>query len=671
MLYLKRMLMTVLCLCPGLAGAEVQSVTSLLDEIVVTGTRTERTLLDSPVRTELVTAEEIERTHARSLKEALQDVPGLQLREVHGKAGYEVWLQGVDADRVLVLVDGLPVTATTGSSVDVSQLSVLDIERIEVVKGAVSAQYGSAGLGGVVNVITRPVPVGPQARLVMDAGSYGDQNPSGSAVKPGRYSARAALSQGGERLGVRLSASTQSSDGVDPEPSTWARPGDEYVRNDLNGQIEWRPGEGHRVKLTGSFFEEVSESRYETVVPGLGIDRQAKDEDVRRWRAVVTGEHRFSPGLSGGWALVHEDLENLTEKYNATRVFDQRDASLTVSQGSGNLDWMVGDTHRLQGGIDVRRESLSQRKDQNSELESDGESSREGYELWLQDSWLPTDRLELVTGVRVQNDSDFGYHTAPKLNLRLGVYETGTAEAFLRAGVGSGYRVPNLKERYYRFDHSQLGYMVLGNPELEPESSVSYQLGWGMHYRKQLWFDANGFVNDINDLIQTTLDQAATDARGDGVVVYRYNNLARARTWGIETSAGWQPDPDWGFRGSYTWTRTEDRDTGRELNRRPHHQFRFSVDGPTPLSRLAWSARFRAASSEYVDSDLGLSSPGYGVMDLKLNYRPRQWLTVFGGVDNLAGTQRDFGNPHDFRPVEGRFIYAGFSLLFSPGDSAL
>lgn len=233
-----------------------------LNELVVTGTRTERQLLDTPVRTEVVTAEEIEKTHARNLKEALENVPGLQLREIHGKPGYEVWLQGVESDRVLVLIDGLPMTATTGSTVDVSQLSVLDIERVEVVKGAVSAQYGSSGIGGVVNVITRPPAPGLSGQFTTDAGTYGDQNPSGDEADPARYSARATVQGGSEEFALRLSASHQHSDGIDPEPDTWARPGDEYDRTDLSFRTDWSPNEDHRLSAAVARFEEESGSRF-------------------------------------------------------------------------------------------------------------------------------------------------------------------------------------------------------------------------------------------------------------------------------------------------------------------------------------------------------------------------------------------------------------------------
>jgi outer membrane receptor for ferrienterochelin and colicins len=132
-------------LLPLLATWAVQAQESaLLNTVVVTGTRSEKTLADTPVPTEVVDQREMARTQARTLKDALENVPGLQLTEIHGKSGFQVSLQGMTSDQVLVLIDGLPISASTGSSVDVSQYLLTEVERIEVVKGASSAQYGSA-----------------------------------------------------------------------------------------------------------------------------------------------------------------------------------------------------------------------------------------------------------------------------------------------------------------------------------------------------------------------------------------------------------------------------------------------------------------------------------------------------------------------------------------------
>jgi len=631
-----------------------------LDELVVTGTRTERTLMDTPVRTEVVTARELEKTHARSLKEALENVPGLQLREIHGKPGYEVWLQGIAADRVLLLIDGMPMTATTGSSVDVSQLAVLDVERVEVVKGAVSAQYGSSGIGGVVNVITRAPEPGLSGQFTADAGTYGDQNPSGKQAEPGRYSARATLQGGGEQLALRFSGSHQHSDGIDPEPDTWQRPGDEVDRTDLNMRLDWTPLESHRVSAAIARFDEESGSRFTERNPPFVINR-GKDETVERTRYTLAGTHTGpGAGLNGGWSAVREILQNNTRKYTASRTFDNRQAESALTRASAHLGAPLGASHHLLGGVDVQKETLEQTIDGVSELGNEQKRQRENQEAWLQDTWMPRESLELVSGVRVQNDSDFGVHTAPKINARYDLPVSEALTSFLRGGVGAGYRVPNLKERYFTFDHSELGYVVQGSPDLEPEESVSYQFGGGLSWNRNAWAEANFFLNDIEQLIQTAPDGET----GEGVSVFSYENIAEARTWGLETTAGWEPSSDWRVTAGYTLTRSENRGTGLDLNRRPEHQVQLGFDGPTSIAGLSWSARVRYQSDEFVSAEDATKSPAFTVVDLKLNYQLLPGLRLFGGADNITDEQRDFSDRNDFSPLAGRFLYGGVTVSF-------
>lgn len=634
-----------------------------LDELVVTGTRSEEPLYETPVRTEVVTSEELQKTHARNVREALESVPGVQLREVHGKSGYEVWMQGIEADRVLILLDGLPMTATTGSAVDVSQLSVLDVERIEVVKGAVSAQYGSAGIGGVLNVISRPVAPGLRGEVTVDAGTYGEQNPSGESREAGRYSTRASIEGGSGSLAGRLSVATEHTDGVDPEPETWSRPGDEVDRQQVRASLDWTPARGHRLNLVADLFEEDSDSRFVEVVPPNSVDL-GKSEEVRRQRWLLRGEHDPGSGLKGGWSLLREDLSDDSGKYSATSHFDIRESEQTLSRLSAYLGAPLGSRHELLAGVDLQENRLRQLKDGSSELDGSGTFEHQTREFWLQDTWLPGTSVEIVSGVRAQHDTDFGSHVAPKVNARVDFAPARELEAFLRAGVGAGYRAPNLKERHYRFDHSSLGYVVEGNEDLTPEKSVSYQLGGGLRFRRAFWAEGNLFFNDIRDLIQTRLLLDAASNPDGSWDVYGYDNVAKARTWGLEATAGWEPGGDWRLQLGYTLTRTRDEDTGYELTNRPRHQARLALDGPLALPGLTWSARVRYQSDEYVDSRETYRSPGYTTVDLKLSYQIGPQIRVFAGADNLTDVQRDFSADTDFRPVAGRFLYTGIFVAF-------
>lgn len=635
-----------------------------LDELVVTGTRTPRKVSDTPVRTEVVSEQEIRNTHARTVKEALEYVPGLLLRQIHGKAGYEVWMQGLNADRVAVLIDGLPMTATTGSSVDVTQLDTLDIERIEIVKGAVSAQYGSSAMGGVVNIITRPINEGLSGSVTLDGGSYGDQNPSGDNVDFARRNGQASIDLGGEHLRYRMSVSRQETDGIDPEPDTWEQPGDAVERTYVANRLEWLPAEGHRIYGQVSYFREDATSRFLQLNPGNPPQNAAKDEIAERWRGALIGQHRPANGPEWHWSLLHENLEDDTSKYTSLASFDNRDATHTLSQASGWTQFEPLTDHQLQLGTDLRHTSLEQYKDGVSELSNEGDFTQNSKELWLQDTWFASPRWEWVAGLRFQHDSDFGDHFAPKINARYDLLNSDDINVYLRGGWGVGYRVPNLKERHYRFDHSQLGYVVDGSPDLEPEESDSYQLGWGLTYQNTAWFEVNVFLNDIDQLIQTELDQAATDAREDYVQVYRYTNVERARTQGFDVTTGWQFRPGWKLSAGYTYLDAEDRDTGQRLTRRPRHQGTFALDGLTPVPGLGWLVRVRSQSDEVIDADNGYESPGFTTVDLKLNQTLGENLRLFGGVNNLTDAQRNFDDSSDFGPVSGRYIYAGVTLGF-------
>lgn len=641
-----------------------------LGTVVVTGTRTEKDLADTPVRTEVVTREEIERTHARTLTQALENVPGLQIREIHGKSGYELSLQGLSSDQVLVLIDGLPISASTGSTVDLSQYLLADVERIEVVKGAASAQYGSSAMGGVVNVITRSIRKGFHADVTADTGSYGKQNVSGKAARIGNSHGKLNLEGGGEQWRLRLSADVLDDKGFSIDPDAWARQGDAVKRQQYALRGDWLPSANQHYWAEASTYREDDTQRFNYYVPPNYVPRH-KTEKITRDRVVGGGEWTFANDARLQLGGVAERYDSRSDTFSNDWLMTARHARQEMRHVTAQFDLPEWRRQNWQFGADYHYEDLIQTNNGVSEF-AQGKVDRRSVELFAQNDIVFNDNWELVLGVRWQDDSDFGTHVAPKASLKARLIDGADWKGVMRASIGKGYRVPNLKERYYVFDHSHLGYMVKGNPNLTPESSTSAQLGFRLDLRDELTLDVNGFYNRVKDLIQ--IDQANATPGGPGVVIYSYRNVERARTQGVETGVRWQARPDVTFNVGYTFTHTRNLDTGNELTRRPRHMARLGVDWKF-LPQTTLVTRLRYQSSELISSGEANGamagaradgvSPAWTTVDMALNHQFNPQWAGFVGVNNLFNRQRDFSEPSDFGPVRGRFFYLGMRYQFS------
>ena len=622
--------------------------------MVVTATRSEKTLEDTPIRTEVVDRAEIELTHARTLKQALENVPGLQLREVHGKSGYEVSLQGLTSDQVLILVDGLPITPSTGSTVDLSQYLTTEVERVEVVKGATSAQYGSSAMGGVINVITRRIEPGLSGSVSADVGSRGDQNVSGRSFDDAVRHARLRVDGGSERWRMRVNADVLDDAGFSLNPSAWARQGDAVRRGQYGARLEWLPQQSTRLWVDGSAYRENARQRYDYFAPPNLVPQQ-KNERIDRNRLVYGGTWRGDNGLRAELKGLQENYDSHSDGLSNGVLQNSRQAEQRTSHITGQVDLPAWMKQLWQFGFDWHRETLGQSNNGTSELGGTGHSERTSHELFAQNDIVFNDTWELLLGVRWQNDSDFGSHVAPKASLRAHLLTGPTWNGSLRVSYGRGYRVPNLKERHFLFDHSSLGYVVIGNPNLRPESSNSFQIGANFDYRKRAFFEVNFFDNRVDDLIQVDQARATTV---NGITSFTYQNVARARTYGVETGAHWKVNPALDLRASYTYTRATNEDTGQDLTRRPRNMVRLGADWQ-PRGGTVLSVRARAQSSELVDSTANGRSPAWSTLDLRINHKIARQTTLFGGIDNLFDRQRNFATGTDFGPISGRLVYVG------------
>ena len=661
------------CLVPaalavGAPGARAQTpdgdldADDALDPLVITGTRGERRLLDVPVRTEVVTREEIERTHARDVAEALANEPGVLLNDIHGKNGTEISLQGFDSDRVLVLLDGRPVSASTGSTVDLTQIGTADVERIELVKGAVSALYGSDAMGGVVNVITRRGDAPTGASLTLDAGGFGERGVGDAPLGERHLALGGNLGRG--PLDARVSLDVRDGDGYDLDPDTFDVDGAEIRRVDLSAEIGLELGRRDRVTFRNAWYDESGARDFATFAPGVGDIEKLDGEDAARLTQTIDWRRELGDGESlSAWASFERFENGTVQDVLATGETDQRrEAEILTARAELQYDRPVGRNQVWTVGATATDVSLDQRLERRegerltrSDEVSPG-SDRTSVDVFVQNDVFVGERWELLPGLRVQNDSDFGTHVAPKLNV---LYEPSALPGLnprVRAAIGTGYRVPNLKERHYLFDHSSLGYVVLGDEALEPEESLSLQLGLELSRSAATRAEVALFHNDIENLIATVRDADASAERS--LEVLRYGNVDEARTRGVETSVRHAFGPSLSASAAWTLTDATDESTGLDLTRRPRHQVQLGTDLTFGRTSVALRATWR--SEEFVDAENEIRSPAWTAIALKLNRTVSERLGVFAGIDNLADETRDADRAGlDLRPDRGRFVYAG------------
>ncbi|MCD6423806.1 MAG: TonB-dependent receptor, partial [Elusimicrobia bacterium] len=144
-----------------------------LEEVVITGTKTERKLKDVPVRTEIITAKEIEEKGAASLYEALEGIPGIRVEQQCSYCNFSiVRIQGMAAGHVQVLIDGQPIFSGLAGVYGLQQIPTANIERIEIVKGAGSALYGASAIAGVINIITKKPEKEPEVEVSASFGEH-------------------------------------------------------------------------------------------------------------------------------------------------------------------------------------------------------------------------------------------------------------------------------------------------------------------------------------------------------------------------------------------------------------------------------------------------------------------------------------------------------------------
>ena len=602
-----------------------------VEEIVVTGTRSERPLGSSPVATKVVTAEDIVASGAEDVGDLLQQVPGVDIQQ--GFLGSTVRLQGLDPEHVLVMVDGQRVTGRAGGAIDLSRIPVDSIERIDIVEGSGSALYGSDAMGGVIHIITRDPTSDTRVHARARGGTIGTGDVSGG------------IEGGSDEVRARADFGLHTNAVVDRDPSDEVTSGAGQLQGQGSARLDFDPTADLKVAATGS-YSRLTLRAVDGSDSGALYDRTNIQEETR-----ATLEPRWVPDEQTIF-VAHLGFTAFRDQY----LSDQRGADVLDSYADtrdqlGQLTLTVErfyGRHRLMLGAEGLAEWLT------SERLAEGQSQRQRGGAFLQDEWMVVDgpaKLAVLPSARIDGDSSFGAVPTARLAARFAPVEP----LALRVAVGTGYRAPSFREQALLFENPGSGYRVDGNPDLQPETSR--QLNGSVEWTpgKALTMMGSGFFHDVDQLITV-----ATVADDPGLTRFSYANVARARSAGGEATFEVRPWTWLDLGGSYTYTDARDLTLDRELEGRARHRGTASLGldiepSDTQLTSRGGFVGSRSFYSDVDDPDATVERPaGYALVDVRLEQGIGRSVGAFAGIDNVL----DAGDA-ELTPLLPRFYYAG------------
>ncbi len=587
-----------------------------LPGIVVTASRGEEEQGESPASVSVVGSRELAQRNVTTIDEVLPFVPGVTFNNsdvaIRGSTGIA---NGVGS-RVLLLLDGHPVLTGDGGEIDFEAIPLLDVERVEVVKGAYSALYGSNALGGVVNLITSPVSERQETVIRAHLGVW--QVPGRYRFTDERLTAQGIGLQHSRQLGgvgVRVYAARETTDGFTDN--------DASRRWMFRTKLASRPGAAHPWDGYAMLVREVDYSffTWRAADRPFEVDTASRGDNERTWKFLsgfsVTPLVRSRTLLRVSPYL---NYNSLTNDFRANADYHRAlkagaTLQLAVTAGEGQVATLGADgaftrvTSNFLGGRDLEDAGLFGQ-----------------YDVRL------APRLKLVAGGRLDYHRATGGEGEATLSPKLGLTWRAAEQLHLRTSVGRGYRAPSAIEQFV--NTTQFGFRVVPNPGLKGERAWTGELGV-TGTRGRLWFDASVFQSEYRRLI-------APGPSGQ-LFVFQFQNIERARVRGLDAGVRVRVLANLlDLQASYLLLGTEDLARGTELPYRSRHTVTGTADLLGGLAGI--DVRYRSRPEEVLVYPLD-PRKDIVVVDLRLGYR------VLG-----TGLQLKVGNlfQHEYTNVQER-----------------
>lgn len=611
-------------------------------DVVVTATRTEADVKMVPNTVEVITADDIEKLGATDVYSALRLADNVQIMNTSTGFGHRISMRGMSSDSTLILINGqrtaIEDTETTQNLLALDRINVHNIERIEIIRGAASAQYGSDALAGVINIITKKSTGKPSVTVGATTGTTNMSNYYHIDLgRQGKFSSTFDMNFSKDRQWTEHEVSGLPVKNLQGPKQSY----------NFSGTYEL--GENKNLNLDLGYYKDK-----------LSGDWSHKEYNLGAWGGIVrlqdakleTERRDASLSLTGKTKKDDYMVRTFYSKLDKFRFLPY--TALAKEYGETNKYWGIEakNSHKVNGDHTLTYGTEYDRYDVDGvNFGKDGDNGKNlnTYAAYIQDEWLLGDKWEIIPAVRYDHHSEFGSKTTP----HIGVTYLANDHNRFKANWGEGYKAPSVSELY--MDYTHMGVLTLGNPNLRPEESknwdLSYEGEWGKTFGKITYFH-----NDIDNMISTR-----TVGGRHGYNEY-YNIDGTTKTHGVELTLGRKLSRDLDVKVTSNWTSASNKVASAESSA---HGVDGIADNITTL-QLAYddhraygynATLWEQWVHDYYESDSS-QTYSYNTLNFVINKKYGDAVRLFAGVDNI------FNKKIDAIYLDGRIWRTGIEFKF-------
>ena len=613
-------------------------------DVVVTATRTEADVKMVPNTVEVITADDIEKLGATDVYSALRLADNVQIMNTSTGFGHRISMRGMSSDSTLIPINGqrtaIEDTETTQNLLALDRINVHNIERIEIIRGAASAQYGSDALAGVINIITKKSTGKPSVTVGATTGTTNMSNYYHIDLgRQGKFSSTFDMNFSKDRQWTEHEVSGLPVKNLQGPKQSY----------NFSGTYEL--GENKNLNLDLGYYKDK-----------LSGDWSHKEYNLGAWGGIVrlqdakleTERRDASLSLTGKTKKDDYMVRTFYSKLDKFRFLPYTALAKEYGETNKYSIWGIEakNSHKVNGDHTLTYGTEYDRYDVDGvNFGKDGDNGKNlnTYAAYIQDEWLLGDKWEIIPAVRYDHHSEFGSKTTP----HIGVTYLANDHNRFKANWGEGYKAPSVSELY--MDYTHMGVLTLGNPNLRPEESknwdLSYEGEWGKTFGKITYFH-----NDIDNMISTR-----TVGGRHGYNEY-YNIDGTTKTHGVELTLGRKLSRDLDVKVTSNWTSASNKVASAESSA---HGVDGIADNITTL-QLAYddhraygynATLWEKWVHDYYESDSS-QTYSYNTLNFVINKKYGDAVRLFAGVDNI------FNKKIDAIYLDGRIWRTGIEFKF-------